>query len=96
MLGIAYCVKTLRPCGCQFSSLFWSVVAQEACDALAEVLPRDVATPLARLWQAAMTGGQLSAFCEILEAQVNYQPASHTVTESSAAPHVSVWTGRWM
>lgn len=44
---------------------------QEACSALAEVLPKDVATSLVHLWRAAMAGSQLSAFCEILEEQVS-------------------------
>lgn len=48
-----------------------SRVVQEACSALAEVLPRDVATSLVHLWHAATAGNsQLSAFCEILEEQV--------------------------
>eukprot|EP00752_Nemacystus_decipiens_P004452 g4065.t1 len=46
------------------------VISEEACAALTEVLPKDVATSLVRLWHAAMTGSQLSAFCEILEEQV--------------------------
>lgn len=44
---------------------------QEASSALAEVLPRDVASSLVHLWESAMTGGHLSTFCETLEEQVN-------------------------
>lgn len=43
---------------------------QEACSALAEVLPADVAGALASLWKIVMNGGQLSTFCDILEEQV--------------------------
>eukprot|EP00903_Cladosiphon_okamuranus_P015336 g14166.t1 len=46
------------------------VISKEACSALAEVLPGDVATSLVHLWHAAMGGSQLSAFCEILQEQV--------------------------
>ncbi|CAN0082411.1 unnamed protein product [Pylaiella littoralis] len=46
------------------------VITKEASSALSEVLPGDVASPLVYLWQAAMTGSQLSTFCETLEGQV--------------------------
>lgn len=46
------------------------LVSQEACSALAEVLPADVAGALARLWTLIMNGGQLSTFSAILEEQV--------------------------
>lgn len=46
------------------------LASQEACSALVEVLPADVAGALASLWQIVMNGDQLSTFCDILEEQV--------------------------
>ncbi|CAB1105496.1 unnamed protein product [Ectocarpus sp. CCAP 1310/34] len=45
-------------------------ISEAASSALAEVLSRDVAESLVRLWQAATAGCQLSDFCETLEEQV--------------------------
>lgn len=36
-----------------------------------EVLPPDVGKALSGLWRSAMTGTELSVFCDILEGQVN-------------------------
>lgn len=68
---------------------------QEASSALAEVLPKDVASSLVHLWHAAMAGTQLSAFCDILEQQVAVidavEPLPHEGRLSSG--FVSIFVG---
>lgn len=46
------------------------IITMEASAALMEVLPPDVGKALSGLWRSAMTGTELSVFCDILEGQV--------------------------
>lgn len=57
-----------------------SPALQEARSALVEVFPGDVGTALANLWEAALIGGRLSKFRNVLEEQVkSCKPRSHQV-----------------
>lgn len=62
--------------------LYTQIGLQEACSALAEVLPTDVASSLVHLWEGAMTGSQLSTFCDTLEEQVS--PSLHSLISFSS------------